>query len=157
MSYIDLARDMIRADEGRRFTVYDDATGRPITKDDTLKGYPTIGYGRRLDSGRGLTLDEIEYLLANDLKVAEAAARKWAGPHWSGLSDARKVVLINLGHMLGEAKLRGFVRMRFELDDGDQEGVAAEMMASRWAGQVGARAQRLADAWRKDKLEERCA
>jgi hypothetical protein len=157
MSYIDLARDMIRADEGRRFTVYDDATGRAISKGDAIKGYPSIGYGRRIDSGRGLTLDEIEYLLVNDLKVAEAAARKWAGPHWSGLSEARKAVLINLGHMLGEAKLRAFVRMRFELDDGDHEGVAAEMLNSRMAEKLPERAQRLANAWLADKIEERSA
>ena len=44
-------------DEGVRLRVYDDATGEPLHPGMTLKGHPSIGYGRALDVN-GISLKE---------------------------------------------------------------------------------------------------
>lgn len=62
---------MLRAEEGLRLTVYDDATGKPIKPGTLVKGHPTIGIGRALDVN-GITEAEAEYLKANDVaKITE--------------------------------------------------------------------------------------
>jgi len=50
---------------------------------------------------------------------------------------------------LGPSGFRSFKRMRQALDDRDFERAACEMLASRWAEQVGDRAQRLAAMMRE--------
>lgn len=60
----------IKAHEGLKTVVYDDATGKAIMPGDTVKGNPTIGYGTLLCAPGGLTQDECEQLFAN--RVAKA-------------------------------------------------------------------------------------
>lgn len=141
-----LAATLIRQHEGLRLTVYDDATGLALRKDDKLAGHPSIGYGRNLDIGRGITKDEAEHLLDNDLTVATAIAQRFAGEAcWARLDPVRQAVLIDMGHNLGSSRLAGFVRLQQAVQAGDYEVAAAEMLDSIWAGQVGARARALAE------------
>ena len=61
--------DLISLHEGVKYRVYDDANGKEIKAGDTLVGHPTIGVGRNIASdGPGITKDEIDYLLSNDIK-----------------------------------------------------------------------------------------
>ena len=138
MSHRDIARAQLRVDEGVVDHAYQDS-----------RGYWTIGVGRLIDARLGgrLRPDEIDYLLENDIAEAEAIA-KGLFPSFQSLSDARKAVLLNMAHNLGQKRLAGFQRFREAVAAGAWEQAAAEMLDSRWADQVGARAKRLAQQMR---------
>jgi len=59
------------------------------------------------------------------------------------LDDARFGVCINMCYNLGTTKFRGFKQFRRALEAGMYAIAAAEMLDSRWAGQVGRRSDRL--------------
>jgi lysozyme len=143
----DIAADLIRRQEGMRTVVYDDATGETIKFRSTIIGHPTIGYGRNLES-RGLFADEIELLLANDLRIAEHIAEDFALEAWPGLSDTRKAVLMDMAHQLGRVGLMAFVHFQQAIQAGDVEGAAIALLDSKWEKQTPARAHELADLWR---------
>ncbi len=130
MSYLDICKAQLPQDEGRKAMPYNDS-----------EGIPTVGIGRNLQNG--LSGDEIDYLFANDLRKADAGARGLY-PSFDALSANRKAVLVNMCFNLGPARLAGFVKMRDAVESGDFNRAAAEMLSSKWATQVGQRAQRLA-------------
>jgi lysozyme len=139
VSYLDLARAQLKADEGTVPHAYQDS-----------EGYWTIGCGRLIDKrlGGGLSDDEINYLLNNDLFRADKEARSlFAG--FDRLSDARKAVLISMVFNLGQTRLAGFQRLREAVKEQDWEQAAAELLDSKWATQVGQRAVRLANQMRQ--------
>lgn len=136
MNYRDIARVQLRVDEGVRSKPYLDTEGKV-----------TIGIGRNLDDV-GLRPDEIDYLFNNDLARAELDARA-AVRNFDELSEARKAVLLNMSFNLGRGRLEGFRRMLAAVRVGDFEAAAREMMDSKWAKQVGARAYRLAEMMRE--------
>ena len=108
-------------------------------------GYETIGVGRNIaESGLGLSDDEIEYLLANDIRrVREELDDTY---FWfAALNEARKDAMIDISFNLGQTRLRGFVKA-LEAMSREQFDVAAdEFMDSRWASQVGTRAIRVTE------------
>jgi lysozyme len=110
-------------------------------------GKTTIGIGRNLDDV-GLSPDEISYLFQNDIKRVIADLDKNLG-WWRGLSDARKRVLANMAFNLGIAGLLGFRNTLKAVAEGRYSDAADGMLASKWATQVGARAQRLAKMMRE--------
>lgn len=139
MSYIDLARDWLRRDEGVVPHVYQDS-----------EGYWTIGCGRLVDKrlGGGLSDYEINVLLNADILKAEIDARELF-PSFDRLSEARKAVLISMAFNLGRTRLAGFRRLREAVEAEAWEQAAAEMLDSRWATQVKGRADRLAKQMRE--------
>ena len=101
----------------------------------------TVGVGRNLDEngGIGLSDDEIEYLLMNDIERCDAELRA-AYDWYENLKKPRRDAMINLCFNLGLTRLRGFVKA-LEAMSREQFDVAAdEFMDSRWAKQVGNRA-----------------
>lgn len=108
------------------------------------RGYLTIGYGRLLDPAKGgaISLDEGEYLLANDLRRAEREAENL--PAYHDLAPARQAVLIEMCFNLGLHGVRGFRRMLSALVHQDYAEAAAEMLDSAWAAEVKSRAAALA-------------
>ncbi|MFC7552623.1 glycoside hydrolase family protein [Pseudoroseomonas wenyumeiae] len=107
-----------------------------------MRGHPTIGIGRCLDR-RGITTAEALGLLENDLaeiRTAVAAALPWAAE----LTGNRRMVLEAMAFQLGLAGLLGFKGTLAALRRGDHEAAAAGMLASLWARQTPARAQRMA-------------
>jgi len=91
MTYREIAGAMIAEGESLILVVYDDATGRPLKQGDTLKGHPTIGYGRNL-AGNGISEAEAHALLMSDLEDAESIAQGFVGgPVWRALGDVRRV------------------------------------------------------------------
>jgi lysozyme len=123
--------DQIRRDEGLRLTAYKDSLGKV-----------TIGYGRCLET-EGITRDEAEYLLHNDV-LRVCAALDAALPWMRNLDDARRAVLQNMGFNMGLAGLLGFRNTLALIQAGEYDKAADAMLQSKWAEQVGARAQRLA-------------
>ena len=132
---------LIRYHEGLRRKVYDDATGHGIVPGAKVTGHPTIGYGRALDV-RGITTDEANYLLQNDIVIARAAAGQY--PWFRDLNEPRQAVIVDMIHNLGAKGFSKFRRTIRAIDQGDYERAAVEMLSSLWAEQVGKRATHLA-------------
>tara|TARA_R110002096_G_scaffold7862_1_gene33691 strand:- start:623 stop:1048 length:426 start_codon:yes stop_codon:yes gene_type:complete len=112
-------------------------------------GYVTVGIGRCLEEGVGvgLSLEEAEYLLANDVHrcVAElSTALPWA----SSLDSQRKEVLVELAFQMGLPNLMKFKRMLSAVEKGDFATAAKELLDSKYATQTPARAERYADRLR---------
>lgn len=120
----------LKRDEGVRNTVYKDSVG-----------IETIGVGRNLVD-RGLSGDEIDHLLLNDIKIAEKDAR-YLIDNYDDLSDARQRVLINMSFNLGQGRLSKFMRFIEAVEKEDFNTASIEMLDSKWARQVGVRADRL--------------
>ncbi len=104
-------------------------------------GKLTIGIGRNLDD-RGITEAEAMVLLDNDIAIVEAELDH-ALPWWRTLPDAPARALANMAFNMGVPRLLGFRRMLEALRHGDYTTAAEEAQNSRWATQVGPRAQRV--------------
>lgn len=104
----------------------------------------TIGVGRNLDDV-GITQDEAEYLLDNDiLRCCDDLDRNMSW--WRDLSETRQRVLVDMVFNLGISRFMKFQNAIDAMANGNYAGAAAEMLDSRWADQVGQRAMRLANA-----------
>ena len=108
-------------------------------------GAETIGYGRNISKKGGITKEEAEYLLSNDLeKIAQALPKKI--PCFDSLEPAKQEILIEMAFQLGIAGLLRFKKFLGFLEEGNFEKASIEMLKSRWATQTPYRAQRLAKA-----------
>ena len=103
-------------------------------------GRLTIGYGTEIES---ISRDEAEWLLAHRAAGiwAEVEAAK---PFVATLPAPARRALINMAYNLGAPRLLDFTRMWAALARGDWEAAASEALDSRWARQVGDRADRIA-------------
>ena len=61
---------------------------------------------------------------------------------WEGLPIGPRLALISLAYNLGGPRLASFVKLRAALRAGDLPAAANQALDSKWAGQVGRRAQR---------------
>ena len=104
----------------------------------------TIGVGRNIED-RGITEDEARYLLKNDIKIVEDELLE-KKPVVAGLDAVRQRVLVDMGFNLGIPTLMKFQNMWSAIEDEDFQTAADEAMDSRWAKQVGRRAERLCQA-----------
>jgi lysozyme len=125
-------KDMLIRDEGLQLKPYLCPSGKL-----------TIGIGRNIEDN-GISKDEALYMLNNDIVNAERDCKNWLGKVYDNLSDTRKSVLINMMFNLGLPRLMGFKKFKSALCQGDFEKASMEMLDSRWAVQVGNRAERLA-------------
>lgn len=126
----------LERDEGVRLKPYLDTVGKT-----------TIGVGRNL-TDNGITAAEARVLLQNDLfRVANELDR--VAPWWREMSQLRQNALVNMAFNLGLPRLLTFKKMMFALENGNFETAWAEAMGSKWAAQVGERANRIADSFIK--------
>lgn len=124
--------DQIILHEGKRSKPYKDTVGKW-----------TIGVGRNLDDV-GLSDDEIQYLLINDLKRVEVGLDS-ALPWWRELDEIRQRVLIDMCFNLGLRGLLGFKNTLENIRTSNWSAASRGMLQSKWAKQVGMRANRLSD------------
>lgn len=106
-------------------------------------GYLTIGVGRNIEE-RGLSDDEIDYILNNDVNIATdelVDTFDW----YSDLDDVRQRVVVDMVFNLGMPRFKQFKNMIAAIEAGDWMEASNQMMDSRWAQQVGLRASRLAE------------
>ena len=143
-----LASELVRRHEGLRLRVYDDATGLDIRPGTVVRGRPTIGWGRNL-LDPGIDEEEADTMLETDLRRALLQAATFAGEAWARLDDRRRAVLIDMAFNLG-GRLRSFRRLRAAPSKSPAWMAAREMLDSRWARQVGRRAETLAMIMRGD-------
>ena len=124
-------RDQLIRDEGLRLMPYTDTTG-----------HITIGVGRNL-SDAGISNSEAMAMLEND--VARTVSRLLDACPWVAQLDApRHAVLVGMAFNLGVVGLLQFRQFLACVQAGNWELAAHEMLSSKWAEQVGARAHRLA-------------
>lgn len=109
-------------------------------------GYITVGAGRNLDpvGGIGLSEAEIDLLLANDIARVDQELRDRFG-WYSKLDSVRRDAMIDIAFNLGLTKLLGFKNALAAMESGDYFFASIEFNASRWAEQVGDRAEELCD------------
>jgi len=122
-------REMLKRHEGVRNSVYV-----------CSEGYETIGVGRNISaSGLGLSDNEVDYLLDNDIKrVREELNDEY---YWFGaLNDVRQEAVIDISFNLGQTRLRGFKNALAAMESESFDEAADEFMNSRWAEQVKSRA-----------------
>lgn len=127
-------RAQITRDEGKVSHAYQDSLG-----------YTTIGVGHLIDVRKGGSLPEfiIDTLLSHDIEKHQReliAALPW----FIELDPPRQGVLVNMAFNLGVAGLLKFANTLRSIREGAYSAAAVNMLESKWAQQVGIRAQRLA-------------
>lgn len=118
--------ERIKSEEGFRGLPYDDHLGKP-----------TIGFGTLLP----ITEAEGELLLRSRLRGLLVELRG-ALPWYASQPEPVRRVLGDLAYNLGVPRLLDFKRMLAALEIGDYPTAAKELMDSRYARQVPARAER---------------
>ena len=112
-------------------------------------GKLTIGVGKNIEDN-GITLEEAEYLLQND--IAEARSQLLHAFPWVGeLNDARISAMINFTFNVGIGTVKKFENTLSYMQSGEWDKAADEMMDSRWARQVGNRAIEVTEQIRTGK------
>ena len=122
----------MRFHEGVRNKVYKDHLG-----------IETIGVGRNLVD-RGLSDEEVDYLLTNDITIVENEldnGLSW----WRDLDEVRQRALADLAFNMGLPRLHGFVKMLDALQRRDYHAAADELLDYKYAKQVGERSNRVAE------------
>jgi len=121
--------EMLRVHEGVETHAY------KCTADKT-----TIGVGRNIDpsGGIGLSSDEIDYLLSNDVKRVSAELIR-AFSWYSELDEVRKDAMIDMCFNMGLPRLKLFKKSLEAMANEDYDIAAIEFLDSNWAKQVGGR------------------
>lgn len=127
--------NQLEIDEGKRSKIYLDTVGKW-----------TAGVGRNI-SDRAFSEDEIQLMLSNDINLAAKDARQLV-PGFDNLDEVRQEVLVNMSFNLGYARLGAFKKFLAAVNASEFAEASLEMLDSKWAAQVGARAQRLSKAMR---------
>lgn len=149
-----MSAELVR-DEGERLEVYR-CTANKLTigvgrnLDDvgiSAAESRTLGITNRTCLAVGITRSQSRALLDNDIARCEADLdRRLAW--WRTLDPIRQRVLINMCFNLGIKGLEGFVNTLAMIKAGRYADAAINMLKSKWAGQVGKRAQRLSNMMR---------
>lgn len=111
--------EQLERHEGRRRFPYQDTVGKW-----------TVGIGRNL-SDRGLSDDEIDYLLMND--VLECRTDLQGYEWWSRTDETRRNVLLEMRFQLGPKGFRAFKRVLASVALGDYVTAAEQMAQSKVA------------------------
>lgn len=132
--FADMRREL-EGDEGRRASAYKDSLG-----------FLTIGIGRLIDTRKGgkLSDDEIDYLLANDIRA------KWAQldarvPAWQTVKNdpVRMRALLNMAFQLGIDGLLGFHNSLALISNKEWAAAGRALRKSAWFQQTPNRAARV--------------
>ena len=124
------------------------------------QNFTTIGVGRNIDAGNngrarglGLSDDEVDYLLRNDIdRVVEELDDEFSW--FAGLNDARSDAMVDISFNLGQTRLRGFRKALEAMESGEWEEASRQFLESRWADQVGNRAVELAEIIRTGEYRD---
>ena len=112
-------------------------------------GKLTIGIGRNLDDV-GISEDEAETLLRHD--IIEATDQLLNAFPWIGaLNDARASAMINFTFNVGIGTVKSFKQTLEYMKNCDYENAATALLDSRYAKQVGSRANEIAEQIRTGK------
>jgi len=108
-------------------------------------GYWTLGIGRNVDvnGGLGLSDDEVDYLLENDIaRVIKELSLEYSW--FNDLDDVRRDAMIDISFNLGATKLRKFILALDAMEKADYTTAAEEFLDSDWSRTVKGRSIELA-------------
>jgi lysozyme len=132
--HFDMISSHLEKEEGRVAYAYQDNLG-----------FWTIGVGRLIDKRKGgkLSDEEIDHLLANDIRSKMEAIDDW--PAWQAVKDdpVRATALLSMAFQLGVEGLAGFKNSLQLIADKQWQQAAANLMQSKWAQQTPNRAKRV--------------
>ena len=113
-------------------------------------GILTIGCGRNISEseehhGLGISDDEIEYMLQNDIdRTIKELSQEY--PWFNDMEEgARRDAIINMHFNLGRFRFAGFKKAIAHMENGSYDAAATEFLDSRWAKQVKGRALEVTD------------
>lgn len=131
---INNVKDQLKRDEGTVLHAYQDHLG-----------YWTIGVGRLIDKrkGGGITEDEADYLLNNDISK-RAGELENRIPWFNDLDLVRQGALINMSFQLGVEGLLGFKTTLSLIREHKFNEASEQALKSLWARQTPNRARRIA-------------
>ena len=129
--------EQLKLHEGVKLEPYEDT-----------EGYQTIGIGRNLDS-KGITEEEAIYMLENDVEqvVSQLQGHEW----FNALDTIRQKVIVDMAFNLGLNGMLSFEKMIQAIKEENYYEASQEMLDSRWAEQVGQRADRLSEMMKTGK------
>lgn len=139
---INKLREQLKIDEGVKYEVYDDHLG-----------YKTFGIGHLVKNtdkeygapcGTPVSVDRVNSVFDEDVETYIAEAEKVFGNLQEMPQEAQQVI-VNMCFNMGAPRLSQFKKFIRAIHDEDWETASVEMLDSRWAKQVGDRANRLAD------------
>ena len=135
--------EQLKIDEGVVYEIYKD-----------YLGYPTFGVGHLIlktdkefeqDEGTPITEERVRECFEHDLDTAVSECEALFKDNWNEYPGELKEILVNMMFNLGRTRLGKFKKFIGAINEGDWEKASVEMMDSRWAVQVGPRANRLRD------------
>ena len=139
---IDKLREQLKIDEGVKYEVYKDHLG-----------YPTFGIGHLVVEGdeehgkpvgTPVSEDRVNAVFESDVQKFVSESKK-VFPNLDELPEEAQQVIVNMCFNMGAPRLSKFKKFIAAVNDGNWSTAAVEMMDSRWATQVGKRAERLRD------------
>lgn len=118
-------------------------------------GWLSIGVGRLIDvrKGGGLSPDEIDYLLENDIRRTRTGVFE-ALPWATGLNEPRQAVLIGMAFQLGVGGMLKFKNTLAYVRDARYAEAAQGMKKSLWAKQTPERVRILAEQMASGEWQE---
>jgi lysozyme len=132
--------EQLKKHEGIKLKPYTDTVGKL-----------TLGIGRNLED-KGITEQEALFMLNNDVDYFYGKLAKRL-PWFLNLDDVRQNVLVNMAFNLGVGGLLTFKNMLRLVSIGHYQEGAKEMLNSKWAEQVGYRANELAEQMRTGEFK----
>ena len=133
--------EQLKIDEGVVYEVYKDHLG-----------YPTFGVGHLIletddeygkTEGWKVSEERVKECFEQDLDISISECEALFKDNWKEYSEELQEVLVNMMFNLGRTRLSKFKKFIGAINKGDWEKASIEMMDSRWAVQVGPRANRL--------------
>ena len=125
-------RETITRHEGSRLDMYQDTLG-----------IWTIGVGHNIQE-KGISPAVMELMLDEDIEEAIVELKRSVS-FFSKMPEQVQEALVNLSFNMGIPRLMQFKKTLAYLRDGDFEAAADELLDSRYAEQVGRRADEVAD------------
>lgn len=132
--------EQLKKHEGLRLKPYKDTVGKS-----------TIGIGRNLED-KGITEQEALFMLNNDVDYFYTNLSKIL-PWFNNIDDARQNVLVNMAFNLGVSGLMSFKNTLKLAQKGQYIAASSAMLDSKWAKQVGYRAEDLAEQMRTGEFQ----
>ena len=139
---INKLREQLKIDEGVEYQVYNDHLG-----------YKTLGIGHLVvpgdleydaPVGTSVSEDRVNEIFDKDVITYIDEAKK-VFDNLEGMPEEAQQVLVNMCFNMGAPRLSKFKNFIKAIHDEDWATASVEMLDSKWATQVGPRANRLAD------------
>jgi len=130
--------EQIKKHEGYRETVYYDSVG-----------VPTVGYGHALLEGSRVPAVVADILFEQDFNDAVKDYTILANRWGLELNPVRRGVMLDMLFNLGVSRLVKFQKFLTALQVKNYDKAADEMLDSKWATQVGKRAEKLSEMMRR--------